>query len=602
MALAEGPGGSVGGVTGATAGPASPAAAAAPPPLPALLGGGGAAAATPGTPGGAMLGATMPATPPRTGAGGTASTPGGGVAAGGEADGGGGGAGAGSAYASLLRSELLGASGGGGGGSALGTTPPGGVPPSNSRGPAPPSSPARPPGLPLAAAASPSRRVLAYAASADDALAGPPRGRTGALPSPAGALYARSPARPPRKVARTPFKVLDAPALADDFYLNLVDWSAGNVLAVGLGSTVYLWSAATAKVTKLVDLAEAGGGGGGAPPDPAGGDAVCSVSWSGRGTYLAVGTGSGSVQVWDAATGSRVRTLGGHRGRVGAMAWCGPSLATGSRDRSILSRDVRAPPGPAGEDDGGDAVTARLGAHRSEVCGLRWAPDGRSLASGGNDNLVHVWCPRRPDTPRLRLAHHTAAIKALAWSPHQHGLLASGGGTADRSIRVWNTAAGPPGSGGLGGGGVGAGHPPPPPPLPPLPLGGAPALGDPGPPPLGTLDTGSQVCNLAWARHANELVSTHGYSQNQVALWRYGGPGGPGSLSRLATLTGHTLRVLYLAAAPDGQTVVTGAGDETLRFWSVFPGPRSRGGGGGGGPDGEDGPVPLGAMARANIR
>lgn len=37
-----------------------------------------------------------------------------------------------------------------------------------------------------------------------------------------------------------------------------------------------------------------------------------------------------------------------------------------------------------------------------------------------------------------------AAVKALAWSPHQHGLLASGGGTADRCIRFWNTASGVP--------------------------------------------------------------------------------------------------------------------------------------------------------------
>ena len=37
------------------------------------------------------------------------------------------------------------------------------------------------------------------------------------------------------------------------------------------------------------------------------------------------------------------------------------------------------------------------------------------------------------------------------------------------------------------------------------------------------------------------------------------------------TLTGHTYRVLYLAGSPDGQTIVTGAGDETLRFWNVFP-------------------------------
>lgn len=42
--------------------------------------------------------------------------------------------------------------------------------------------------------------------------------------------------------------MLDAPALQDDFYLNLVDWSSLNVLAVGLGSCVYLWSACTSKV------------------------------------------------------------------------------------------------------------------------------------------------------------------------------------------------------------------------------------------------------------------------------------------------------------------------------------------------------------------
>ena len=56
-------------------------------------------------------------------------------------------------------------------------------------------------------------------------------------------------------------------------------------------------------------------------------------------------------------------------------------------------------------------------------------------------------------------------------------------------------------------------------------------------------------------------------------------------MSRVATLTGHTTRVLYLAASPDGRSIVTGAGDETLRFWSVFPGPRgeSAAGGGGGG-------------------
>ena len=73
-----------------------------------------------------------------------------------------------------------------------------------------------------------------------------------------------------------------------------------------------------------------------------------------------------------------------------------------------------------------------------------------------------------------------------------------------------------------------------------------------------------------FAKNVNELVSTHGYSQNQINVWRYP------SMKKISTLTGHSYRVLYLAASPDGQTLVTGAGDETLRFWNVFPPKKQR--------------------------
>lgn len=42
-------------------------------------------------------------------------------------------------------------------------------------------------------------------------------------------------------------------------------------------------------------------------------------------------------------------------------------------------------------------------------------------------------------------------------------------------------------------------------------------------------------------------------------------------MDKITSLSGHSLRVLYLAMSPDGRTIVTGAGDETLRFWNVFP-------------------------------
>lgn len=52
-----------------------------------------------------------------------------------------------------------------------------------------------------------------------------------------------------------------------------------------------------------------------------------------------------------------------------------------------------------------------------------------------------VW-NQHSQQPVLKLTEHTAAVKAIAWSPHQSGLLASGGGTADRCIRFWNTSNG----------------------------------------------------------------------------------------------------------------------------------------------------------------
>lgn len=314
------------------------------------------------------------------------------------------------------------------------------------------------------------------------------------------------PRKTTRKIPRSPFKVLDAPALQDDFYLNLVDWSSHNILAVGLSACVYLWSASSSKVTKLCDLGLD--------------DNVCSVAWTQRGTYLAVGTNNGSVQIWDAAHCKQVRTMEGHCTRVGTLAWNSHLLSSGSRDRSILQRDIRA------QDD----FVSKFSGHKSEVCGLKWSYDNRELASGGNDNQLFVW-NQQSQQPVLKYNEHTAAVKAIAWSPHQHGLLASGGGTADRCIRFWNTATNTS---------------------------------------LNCVDTGSQVCNLVWSKNVNELVSTHGYSQNQIIVWRYP------TMSKLATLTGHTLRVLYLAISPDGQTIVTGAGDETLRFWNVFPSSKTQ--------------------------
>uniref|UniRef100_A0A0R3RS07 WD_REPEATS_REGION domain-containing protein n=1 Tax=Elaeophora elaphi TaxID=1147741 RepID=A0A0R3RS07_9BILA len=348
----------------------------------------------------------------------------------------------------------------------------------------------------------------------------------------------KSPRKPQRKVPKNPYKVLDAPELQDDFYLDLVDWSSQNMLSVGLHTCVYLWSACNSQVVKLCDLATDG-------------DSVTSVQWADKGDLLAVGTNKGITQIWDVHAQKRVRELTGHSSRIGCLAWNTDLVCSGSRDRFIIQRDIRQP---------AQYAERRLNAHRQEVCGLKWSPDRQYLASGGNDNQVLVWSLRRND-PCQVYTEHNAAVKALAWSPHHHGLLVSGGGTADRCLRFWNTLTGQS---------------------------------------LHCIDTGSQacilhllilsllcglfcdhikqhrklksvesnsyfnVCNVAWSKHSSELVSTHGYSYNQVIIWKYP------SLQPVTKLTGHQYRVLYLAMSPDGESIVTGAGDETLRFWHVF--------------------------------
>lgn len=68
---------------------------------------------------------------------------------------------------------------------------------------------------------------------------------------------------------------------------------------------------------------------------------------------------------------------------------------------------------------------------------------------------------------------------------------------------------------------------------------------------------------MLFSKNRNELVTTHGFQLNQVSVWR------GDNYQQIATLYGHQERVLYLAASPDQEDIVTGSADETLRFWKV---------------------------------
>lgn len=92
---------------------------------------------------------------------------------------------------------------------------------------------------------------------------------------------------------QTPDRILDAPDIVDDYYLNLLDWSSKNVVAVALGTTVYLWNAESGAIEQLLKTTIAD-------------DYISSISWAEDGRTLAVGFNNHEIQLWDTCRACRV--------------------------------------------------------------------------------------------------------------------------------------------------------------------------------------------------------------------------------------------------------------------------------------------------------
>ncbi|KAG7349489.1 WD40 repeat-containing protein [Nitzschia inconspicua] len=346
-----------------------------------------------------------------------------------------------------------------------------------------------------------------------------------------------------QKISKTPIRVLDAPGLVNDFYLNLISWSADGVLALGLGMRVYLYCYQSKETIQLVDSA--------GTPSPLGTNWVTSVAWCnnmpGKSHLLAIGIIDGGIFLYDTIHMRRADNILGHSQPVLSLSFRPHSLTSGAYERRIFHHDLRA---------------GRLPAHQYQtgccgpVSGLSWDRDGKSLAGSGGDHTVCIWdvTMSAPQSsmrrftvhsrslaafrPRLQFNEHTSEVKAMDWCLFLPHLLATGGGFDDGTIKVWNANTGKI---------------------------------------MNATSTGKPVTGLLWSRqreHQGEIVTGHGDRQGELNLWRYNtseteSENAPQLVNIFKNDGYNHGRILGLAACPAGGSIASACNDDSVKFWKL---------------------------------
>ncbi|KAK0588678.1 hypothetical protein LWI29_004069 [Acer saccharum] len=210
---------------------------------------------------------------------------------------------------------------------------------------------------------------------------------------------------PLRKLPKQEAWVLDVPNLIDNYYQKNLDWGNNNILAVALGSELYLWNSKNSNVQKLLQVVEED-------------NYPTSVAWSGSARNLVVGYANSKLELWDTETSKLVIK----------EEWvsCNNSnshvLTSGSLDKSIVNHDVRV----------SNNVTSRIRAHTAEVCGLKWSNEGTK------DGCIKIWNAQKGKC--LHSVETKAQICGLEWNRHHkeilsgHGFSESGN---DNKLCLW---------------------------------------------------------------------------------------------------------------------------------------------------------------------
>jgi WD40 repeat protein len=143
-----------------------------------------------------------------------------------------------------------------------------------------------------------------------------------------------------------------------------------------------------------------------------------------------------TVRVWDAATGQELLTLDGHRRPISWVAFR-PGKTGGRQERQLVAVGGSEGKGEARVWDLGSGkavLSLEVEGQRGMVYGAAYSPDGRYIATAGDDRLVRIWSA---DTGKelLTLRGHNDGINRVAFSPDGRALASA---SEDSTVRVWD--------------------------------------------------------------------------------------------------------------------------------------------------------------------
>ncbi|CAB1319241.1 unnamed protein product, partial [Coregonus sp. 'balchen'] len=161
---------------------------------------------------------------------------------------------------------------------------------------------------------------------------------------------------------------------------HLLDWSNSGMVALALGSDVFLWKADTHTLQGCIHPRAAD-----SPSLPLSlSHSVSSVSWSRDGCTLSIGTKEGGVQ-WVCSTNKGACV--GWSGRRKEIGWPKELIATGGGQSDGVLRIWNNQSGTCVDS----AQTNSQVGHMGRVLHLAVSPSGTKLLSAGANCLGHVW-------------------------------------------------------------------------------------------------------------------------------------------------------------------------------------------------------------------